>query len=111
MVKMVNALRDWQSDSFEQSFKTELEDFGKNVLPLHQVIGEGNTVYDGDLGAVINKISEGERTIWVDAGVFFAEIVSCCSCGEGDPIEEAYCEMTVTIDKATAETEFTVINN
>lgn len=111
MAKMANSLRDWQSERFEQSFKTEMEGFRKDVLPLNEVIGEGNTAYDGDLGAMINGVSEDERFIRVRAGLFFAEIVSCCSCGEGDPIEEAYCELEVTIDKSDAEATFTVIKD
>ncbi len=111
MAKMANSLRDWQNETFEQTFKTEMEGFRKDVLPLDEVIGDGNTAYDGDLGVIINKVSEDEHSIRARVGVFFAEIISCCSCGEGDPIEEAYCEMEVKIDKTTAEAEFTVINN
>ena len=109
MATMPNSLRDWNSKLFEQTFKAELEGFRKDVLPLDEVIGEGNTVYDNDLGVTIIEVADDEQCIQAKVGVFFAEIVSCCSCGESDPIDEAYCEMRVTIDKSTAEAEFSVI--
>ena len=108
---MPNSTRDWNTDLFHQTFKTEMETFRRDVLPLAEVIGEGNTVYDGDLGVTINEVSDDENFIYARVGVFFAEIISCCSCGEGDPVEEAYCEMNVSIDKATSEATFTVIPN
>jgi len=108
---MPNALNSWGKESFQQSFQQEMELFRKDVLPLSEVVGEGNSVYDGDLGVIVNAVSDDEYAIRVRAGVFFAEIVSCVSCGEGPPIDEAYCEMEVVIDKVTAETTFSVIKD
>ncbi len=109
MATMPNSLRDWNSELFEQTLKVEMEGFRKDVLPLAEVIGEGNTVYDNDLGVTVIDVADDERFIEAKVGVFFAEIVSCCSCGESDPVDEAYCEMKVKIDKSTAEAEFSVI--
>jgi hypothetical protein len=111
MAKMPNALRDWNTVAFQQTFKAEMECFRKDVLPLAEVIGEGNTVYDGDLGVTVNEVNDDDNCIKLRVGVFFAEVVSCCSCGESDPINEAYCEMDVSIDKSTAEAVFTVVHD
>ncbi|MEN8170613.1 MAG: glucosamine--fructose-6-phosphate aminotransferase [Pseudomonadota bacterium] len=111
MAKMLDSLRDWNAESFEQTFKSEMEGFRKDVLPLDDVIDDGNTVYDGDLGVTVIEFAEGDQFIEVRAGVYFAEIVSCCSCGESPPIDEAYCEMNVRINKSTAEAEFAVIKD
>jgi len=109
MAKLPDSLRDWKTDAFKQTLKSELERLRGDVLPLREAISEGNTVYDRDLGVTILSVEDNEGFIQARVGVFFAEIISCCSCGEGSPIDEAYCEMTVSIDKATAEAAFTVI--
>lgn len=109
MAVMPRSLQAWGSENFQDTFKAEMEEFRQDVLPLRQTVGEGNTVYDGDLGVVVNGVDDDAEAIKVKAGVFFAEIVSCCSCGEGDPIEEAYCEMAVSINKESGEVHFEVL--
>jgi hypothetical protein len=109
MTKLSNSLRDWQTDAFNNTLQSELEALRGNVLPLAEVIGEGNTVLDSDLGVTVIAVEDGEGVIQAHVGVYFAEIVSCCSCGESPPIDEAYCEMGVIIDKSTAEASFKVI--
>lgn len=111
MAVMPRSLQAWGSDNFHDTFKAEMEGFRQDVLPLRQTVGEGNSVYDGDLGVVVNGVDDDAESITVKAGVFFAEIVSCCSCGEGDPIEEAYCELLVNIDKQSGEASFEVLAN
>lgn len=109
MAKLPNSLCDWQTDRFSQTLKTELEGFKQDVLPLKEVIDEGNYVDDSDIGATIIEVSDDEQNIHGKVGIYFAQIVSCCSCGESPPIDEAYCEMMVSIDKSTAEAEFKLI--
>ena len=109
MAIMSNSLRDWNSDAFGQTFKAEMEGFRKDVLPLERVIGKGNSVYDGDLEVVVNAVTDNEKFIQARVGIYFAEVVACCSCGETPPIDEAYCELDVTIDKSSAAAEFTLL--
>jgi len=108
MAKLPNSLRDWKTDAFEQSLKAEMECFRRDVLPLKEVIEADNTVDDSDLGVTFISATDDEHFIKALVGVYFAEIVSCCSCSGGSPVEEAYCEMHVTIDKSTGDTEFSV---
>ena len=49
-----------------------------------------------------------ERYIQAKVGVFFNEIIGGCSCGDDPLSENAYCELQVSIDKVTAEAEFSV---
>ncbi len=108
MVKLPNSLRDWQTDAFEPSLKAEIERFRRDVLPLNEVIEADNRVDDSDLGMTFIRATDDEHFIKALVGIYFAEIISCCSCSGGSPVEEAYCEMHVTIDKSTGETEFRV---
>lgn len=110
MVTLPHAVQAWQSDNFVPALCREIEALRGGVLPLGEVIGEGNRVLDSDLGATVLGVAEEAGFIQAQVGVYFAEIVSCCSCGESPPIEEAYCEMRVVIDKATAEATFTIVS-
>jgi hypothetical protein len=111
MSTLPGALAAWGSKDFKQSLKEELETLRQDVLPLQQVVGHGNRVYDHDLGVTVMGVSDDERAIHARVGIFFAEVISCVSCGEGDPIDEAYCEMQVAIDKKTAQASFSVIED
>jgi hypothetical protein len=108
MANLPNALRDWNSDAFATSLKSEMECFRRDVLPLQDAIEDLNSVEDSDLGVTFISASDDEDTIHAKVGVYFAEVISCCSCGESSPVEEAYCEMSVTIDKTSAEATFSV---
>ena len=109
MSQLPNSLRDWNTDAFEQSLKAEMECFRRDVLPLKDAIEDLNSVEDSDLGVTFISATDDENSIHAKVGVYFAEIISCCSCGESSPIEEAYCEMDVTIDKSTGDAAFSVV--
>lgn len=109
MAAMPESLKAWGSEAFATVFKTEFERFRQDVLPLQAAVDRGNRVIDYDLGVTLMKSSEDEQAIHAKVGVFFAEEIRCVSCGEGDPIDEAYCEMQVSIDKATAEASFELL--
>ncbi len=111
MATMQNSLRDWGNDTFKQTLKSELEGFGREVLPLDEAIERGNRVYDKDLGITVMNVWDDEQQIAARFGVFFAEVISCVSCGEGDPIDEAYCEMEVHIDKGSGEARFSLLSD
>ena len=108
MAQLPNSLRDWNTDAFENSLKAEMECFRRDVLPLQDAIEDLNSVEDSDLGVTFISSTDDDNFINAKVGVYFAEEISCCSCGESSPIEEAYCEMDVRIDKATGDAEFTV---
>lgn len=108
MVKMARTLGSWNTESFKQTLKEEMETLRGGALPLDQAVERGNRVYDHDLGVTVMQVWDDAEAIHARVGVFFAEVISCVSCGEGDPIDEAYCEMEVSIDKVTAQAQFKV---
>ncbi len=111
MTSLTRALEAWGSEGFKQTLKEELETLRRDVLPLDQAIGHGNRVYDNDLGVTVMRVSDDAEAIHARVGVFFAEVISCVSCGEGDPIDEAYCELQVSIDKNNAEARFELVED
>ncbi len=108
MTKLAQSLQHWGSETFNSSLKQELEQLRADVLPLKEAIDPDNYVIDFDLGVTVISANEKDDAIHAKIGVYFAEEVSCCSCGEGAPTEEAYCEMEVIIDKHSADTTFAI---
>jgi hypothetical protein len=109
MPKLIESLRDWNTDAFTQTFKTEISGLPAGTLPLVHGISQGGLVDESNLTVTILNTTEDESTIHLKLGVFFSEIVGGCSCGDDPLTENAYCMIQVTINKPNAETEFSVI--
>ena len=111
MPRLTGAMRDWGSDAFAETLKSELGALEPGVLPLDKCGALGGYVDDSDVAVTIISLTESETCIDARIGVFFSEILAGCSCGDEPSPENAYCEIGVTIDKATAETQFTVLED
>lgn len=109
MPKLVNALRDWKSDTFALTLKREIEGLRPGTLPLVEAAGQGRYPDDGDVAVTVLRTGEDEGAIEAGVGVFFTAVVGSCGCGDEPYGENAYCELLVRIDKATAEAEFAVV--
>jgi hypothetical protein len=111
MPKFLNSLRAWNSESFFQTLKNELEQLESGVLPLDNAVSQGGYVDDSHITATVLRTNADEQVIHARAGIFFTEIVINCGCGD-DPMEtNAYCVMQIRIDKTTGQTEFEVIQD
>lgn len=109
MVKLQQALDDWSNNSFEQSLKNELLALEPGILPLQQGATQGGYVDDSDLQFTLLGKSESPQQIIVKIGLFFSEIIAGCSCGD-DPVSEyAYCEISIHIDRRSAEARFNLV--
>lgn len=107
MTHLQDALKAWNTDHFATTLKKELEKLRSDVLPIAHVIAQGNKLDDSDLGVIINGVSDTPGQIQVKVGVFFAEVIDCVTCCGGNGMhDEAYCELEVTIDKASGEASF-----
>lgn len=111
MPRFTRALRDWGSDVFAETLKSEIMQLETGVLPLDKGGSLGGYVDDSEMSITIISVIGNEKTIEVRIGVFFRELLAGCSCGDEPSPENAYCEIRVTIDKATAEAQFTVVED
>jgi hypothetical protein len=109
MKKLSTSLGVWGSDAFAPTLKTEVEGLPPGALPLAEGTLRGGQVDDSDLAVTVIDFSEDAGWIRARVGVFFNEVVGGCSCGDEPEPETAYCELLVSIDRATAEAEFSVI--
>lgn len=101
------AVAAWGSDAFSATLKAELERLRGDVLPIGHAVGAGNRLDDSDLGVIVNAVRDDAEHIYARVGVFFAEIIACTTCSGGNGMcDEAYCELLVTIDKASGAARF-----
>ena len=64
---------------------------------------------DSRITAAVLRLGENEREIQAKLGIFFAEILAGCSCGDEPQPQSAYCEIQVRNDKATGEAVFGLV--
>lgn len=109
MPEFAATLQAWRSDAFASALKADMRRLQPGILPLHQAVSRGGYVDESDIEVTLLAVDDQGDSIQAHVGIFFTEIVINCGCGD-DPMEEnAYCEMRLRIDKATAEAEFSVM--
>ena len=109
MPELVNSLRDWNTDAFSRTLKHELEHLPSGSLPLERGVSQGGMVDDSNLAATVLSFNENAAVIQAKAGIFFTEIMINCGCGDDPMPTNAYCEIQISIDKATAGTRFDIL--
>jgi hypothetical protein len=108
VTRLENSVRAWNTDAFAGVLKADILELGGAVLPLHEAATTG-CVDEGDIGITVLGSADNATEIHVNIGVFFAEIIAGCSCGDEPSTSNAYCELLVSIDKATGLARFAVI--
>ena len=106
--RLDNSLRAWGMDSFAGILKTDILGLADGVLPLHEAAA-GGCIDATDIEITVLDSTDNATEIHVNVGVFFAEIIAGCSCGDEPSASNAYCELRVSIDKATGLARFAVI--
>lgn len=111
MIRLPNTLSAWGTDAFAQMLKDELEAFKASALPLDAAATPGCHIGEAPVKVTVLGADADARSLRVRVGAFFTEIVASCGCGD-DPYEQsAYCELDVVIDRATAATMFSVVQD
>jgi len=112
MLTLAKSLKAWQSDSFTETFKSEVSKLDHRYLPLQQGLSLSSYVSDDKPSAVINRTAEDDANIHIYAGIFYTGIIAGCSCSD-DPTpqdtQNEYCELHFSINKHTAETTINLI--
>ena len=114
MIKLTKALAAWGTPGFENVLKEEIQELDVGLLPLQDALSQSSYVSDRDISLSILKVTETSGIVRVKAGVLYAGIIagSCCA-DDPTPVDEQteYCELQFDIDKGTAETTTTLLNN
>ena len=113
MIRLSKALDAWGSPDFQDILKREIEQLDAGQLPLQQGLSTGSHAVDDGLGVMIISVTEGEDIIHARAGIFYKGIIAGCSCADDPtPVDEntEYCVVQLDIDKTTAETTVSLLN-
>jgi len=109
MPVLSQSLSAWGEENFYTVLKNELQGLGATKLPLEKGTSQGGYIDESPISVSVNRFTDSDDTIKGSVGVFFTEIVINCGCGD-DPMHiNAYCDLTIAIDKQTAIATFSII--
>jgi len=106
MTQLSQSLQQWGRPEFERTLKQEIQQLKPNQLPLHLAVTEGGLVDKSPIEATITRSADDGNYITIKAGIFFTELVPSCSCGDEPQAKPVYCDITILIDKDSAEARF-----
>ncbi len=110
MMHLPESLQAWDSPDFKGILKREIEAKGVGELPLQQSLAGSSHALEDSFSIMIIRVSEAADAIHAKLGIFYSGIVAGCNCADDPTPVEAqneYCEIFLTIDKATAEASIT----
>ena len=114
MLKLTKPLKHWGQPDFERVLKEALEQLDGEDLPLQAALSGSSHATYGCRQVMMLGASADTTMIRARAGIFYSGVVAGCNCADDPtPIDETaeYCEVAIDIDRATAETEITLINH
>ena len=114
MQKLHKSLEAWKNPEFGSVFKQEAGQLDMAALPLQRGLTRSSYVSGDTYEVVFLSATEEPQRIRVKAGIFYQGIIAGCSCADDPtPIDEQteYCEVLFEIDKNTAETAITLLED
>lgn len=112
MPRLPESLKAWDTPGFRDILKREIEQLDPAELPLQQGLTRSSHVTDRPFQVMILGAHEEDGLLQVKAGIFYAGIIAGCSCaGDPTPIDEIeeYCVVQFDIDRRTADTTVTLL--
>lgn len=113
-MKLTKALQSYNDPEFKNILKHEIQNISPDLLPLQQGLSLSSYVGKSAFSAVILNIIEEPDFIQIKTGIFYTGIIAGCSCSDDPPPtdeQNEYCELLFNINKDTAETTVTLLNN
>lgn len=114
VIQLHKSLTAFGSQDFKKILKEEIQQLDTSLLPLQEGLSQTSYVSEGAIEAVILNTLETEESIRVKASIFYSGINagSCCA-DDPTPVDEQTenCVMQFDINKQTAETKVTVMDN
>lgn len=105
------ALAHWgDDDKFSHYFKRAILSLDGQTIPLQSCCRYSAIIDYSTIEPVILSSHQTQEAIEVKTAIFFCEMSTGCACSD-DPsqamiLENSYCELTVLIDKTTAQVSF-----
>ena len=114
MLCLPGALAAWNSSEFNDVLKREIEQQGAGRLPLQQGLSRSSHALDDSFSVMVIGAIDAPGCIRARVGIFYSGIVAGCNCADDPtPVEpqSEYCEVDLSIDKATAESSVTLVSD
>ena len=112
-MKLTSSLQAWNTTAFPEVLKQEVASLGMKSLPLQQGLKYSSVALADKLSVSILKTSENDGSIIASAGLFYTGMSPGWSCADDPtPLDETneYCEISICINKTTAESIITLVD-
>lgn len=84
-----------------KTLKATLAALPVDTLPLHLATTQGGQVAEDSVSFTVLRIDTDDSAVRARVGAFFTEVVGGCNCHD-DPYQvNGYCELAVTVDRAS----------
>jgi hypothetical protein len=111
MLELKKSLQAWGTVAFAEVLKRELAQQAAE-LPLQQALARSNYVAETPVTVMVNGKEDAGKKIRVTVGIFYSGVIAGCSCAD-DPTPDSelteFCELSLEIDKDTAESTVTLL--
>ena len=107
-ISLPRSLHAWPGGTFADTLKAEIEALPAGSLPLDKATLTGWHIDDSHITATVLRVADDTTSICADVGIFFAEIIAGCSCGDEPQSQGNYCELQVIINKGNGSATFAV---
>jgi len=112
MFTLEKSLQAWDTSAFENTFKSEVSQLDKSLLPLQKTLLFSSYVSNDKISPVIMSSSSDLTYLLVKTTIFYTGIIAGCSCAD-DPgpqdTQQESCNLLFRINRNNAETQVEII--
>lgn len=112
MIRLPESLSAWGTPEFREVLKREFERVEAVHLPLQQGLARSSHVSERPFAVILLGTHEEAGRIQIKAGISYSGIIAGCSCADDPtPLDELteYCVVQISIDRTTADTTVTLL--
>jgi hypothetical protein len=112
MPHLTQSLAAWNTPAFAETLQQELANLPQLASQLQQAMEQGSALGSQPPRITLLASREEGETLMVRIGIFYSSIIAGCNCADDPgPMEEntEYCQLALTIHKATADLSITPI--
>lgn len=106
MITLGDSASAWGSVHFENTLQGELRGLPSGSLPLQQGLRASSVALEEGIGFSLIAAQADADRIELRVGVFYSGVVAGCNCADDptpvEPVPE-YCELALSIDRATGQ--------
>lgn len=113
MIHLPETLKAWDTPTFRDVLKREIEHLDPGLLPLQEGLCRSSHVTATPFRAVPLAVDHDGSRLRVKSGIFYTGIIAGCSCADDPtPIDEQteYCILQFDIDTTTGDTTVRLID-